>query len=52
MPVGDPDLFPGRFLRILLHQDFGTSLQKKSLNSGYNVLNRFVRDFLRKQDEA
>jgi hypothetical protein len=29
MPVRNPDLFSGRFLRTLLHQDFGTSLQKK-----------------------
>ena len=34
MPVGDPDLFSGRFSRTLMHQDLSTSLRKKSLNSG------------------
>jgi len=34
MPVGDPDLFSGRFSRTFMHQDLSTSLRKKSLNSG------------------
>jgi hypothetical protein len=29
-----PDVFSGRFSRTLMHQDFSTSLRKKSLNSG------------------
>jgi len=34
MPVEDPDVFSGRFLQTLLHQDLGTSLPPKSLNLG------------------
>jgi hypothetical protein len=34
MPVGDPDLFSGRFSQTLMHQELSTSLRKKSLNSG------------------
>jgi len=31
MSVKDPDVFPGRFLPTLLHQNFGTSLHSKKI---------------------